>query len=63
MQLDYSSQKMERSLDIVYIMRKIEEIDKLKLLLMSKEQIQMFDYMQRPKIYLDQQSILQKSEE
>ncbi|KAM3140758.1 hypothetical protein pb186bvf_007163 [Paramecium bursaria] len=52
-QYDYSVQKMEKSLDVLYIIKKIQEIDKLKVLLLNQHQIKVFDYLPKPLITED----------
>jgi len=32
-------------MDIVYIIKKLNEVDKLKMILLNEEQIKLFDYM------------------
>ena len=40
--------KIESKIEIGYILAKLREIDKLKLLLLSKDQIVLFDYLTKP---------------
>ncbi len=40
-------------MDIVYIIKKLNEVDKLKMILLNEEQIKLFDYMQKPTIDID----------
>jgi hypothetical protein len=39
-------------MDIIYIIRKLIELDKLKELLLTPDQIKLFDYMPKPMIPL-----------
>ena len=43
-------EKLKNTLDIVYIAKKLNEIDKLKMLLLDKSQINLFDYIIEPLI-------------
>lgn len=43
--------KIDEKLDIIYIINKLLEIDKLKLLLLNKEELHLFEFL--PKPYLD----------
>ncbi|CAK79485.1 unnamed protein product (macronuclear) [Paramecium tetraurelia] len=52
-QLSYSIQKLDKCLDILFIIDKLQEIDKLKMILLSKEQVQLFDFLPKPLICLD----------
>ncbi len=45
--------KVIERLDIVYLIEKIVEIDKLKMLLLNDKQRQLFDYLPRPVIQYD----------
>lgn len=44
--------KITHTLDITYIIKKLQEIDKLKLILLSSDQIKLFDYLPKPKLGL-----------
>ena len=48
---------MEKSLDVLYIIKKIQEIDKLKVLLLNQHQIKVFDYLPKPLITEDPNNI------
>lgn len=41
---------MEKSFDILYVIKKLHEIDKLKMILLNKDQIKLFDYLPKPTI-------------
>lgn len=41
---------MEKSIDVLYLIKKIQEIDKLKTILLTKDQIKLFDYLPKPTI-------------
>lgn len=45
--------RVNKSIDILYIIKKLNEIDKLKMILLSKEQIKLFDYLPKPTIPID----------
>ncbi|CAD8087972.1 unnamed protein product [Paramecium sonneborni] len=55
-QLNYSEQKLNKCLDILFIIDKLQEIDKLKMILLSKEQVHLFDFLPKPLINLDPMS-------
>lgn len=42
--------KIYRKIDTLYLIRKLNEIDKLKLLLMTPDQIKLFEYLSKPHI-------------
>ncbi|CAK64211.1 unnamed protein product (macronuclear) [Paramecium tetraurelia] len=52
-QLHYSINKLEKCLDILFIIDKLQEIDKLKMILLSKQQVQLFDFLPKPLISLN----------
>ncbi|CAK80907.1 unnamed protein product (macronuclear) [Paramecium tetraurelia] len=56
LQIEYSVQKIIKQMDILYIMKKLQEIDKLKMILLTESQIKVFDYVQKPTIPLDPNS-------
>lgn len=45
--------KINNSLDITYIVKKLQEIDKLKMILLSPDQIKLFDFLPKPNIDLN----------
>ncbi|KAM3144229.1 hypothetical protein pb186bvf_003691 [Paramecium bursaria] len=49
-QIDFASDRMDKSIDILYLIKKIQEIDKLKTILLTKDQIKLFDYLPKPTI-------------
>ncbi|KAM3134862.1 hypothetical protein pb186bvf_013031 [Paramecium bursaria] len=55
-QFDFSVRKLEKSLDILYIIKKIHEIDKLKMILLTPAQLKVFDYLPKPTISENPQS-------
>ncbi|CAD8071708.1 unnamed protein product [Paramecium primaurelia] len=55
-QIQYSFQKIIKQMDILYILKKLQEIDKLKMILLTEPQIKIFDYLQKPTIPLDPNS-------
>ncbi|CAD8108683.1 unnamed protein product [Paramecium primaurelia] len=56
LQIQYSFQKIIKQMDILYILKKLQEIDKLKMILLTESQIKVFDYLQKPIIPLDPNS-------
>ncbi|KAM3136099.1 hypothetical protein pb186bvf_011721 [Paramecium bursaria] len=48
--INYSMEKVTHNLDIIYIAKKLQEIDKLKMILLEPNQIKLFDYLPKPKI-------------
>ncbi|CAD8103424.1 unnamed protein product [Paramecium primaurelia] len=52
-QFNYSINKLEKCLDILFIIDKLQEIDKLKMILLTKQQVQLFDFLPKPLISLD----------
>ncbi|CAD8108698.1 unnamed protein product [Paramecium sonneborni] len=55
-QIQYSFNKIIKQMDILYILKKLQEIDKLKMILLTESQIKIFDYLQKPTIPLDTDS-------
>ncbi|CAD8086217.1 unnamed protein product [Paramecium sonneborni] len=56
LQIEYSVKKIIKQMDILYIMKKLQEIDKLKMILLTESQIKVFDYLQKPTIPLNPNS-------
>lgn len=52
-QIDFSMSKVTQRLDIVFIMKKLIEVDKLKMLLLNENQRKIFEYLPRPIVRLD----------
>ncbi|CAD8075818.1 unnamed protein product [Paramecium sonneborni] len=52
-QIDYAIEKILCKLDIVNILTKIQEIDKLKYVIFNKEQLELFNYIPKPLIPID----------
>ncbi|EAR89722.2 transmembrane protein, putative (macronuclear) [Tetrahymena thermophila SB210] len=52
-QIKYSVKKVTERFDIIYILQKLVEIDKLKVLLLSYEQQKLFEYMPKPVVQTD----------
>ncbi|CAD8185037.1 unnamed protein product [Paramecium pentaurelia] len=50
--INFSMSKITHTLDITYIIKKLQEIDKLKLILLNSDQIKLFDYLPKPKLGL-----------
>lgn len=48
-------QAYEKELDIVQILKKIQEIEKLKMILFNDEQRTLFNFIEKPMIYLDEE--------
>lgn len=49
-QLSFGQQIINQRIDIVYILNKLVEIDKLKCLLLTQDQIRLFDFLPKPQI-------------
>ncbi|CAK79723.1 unnamed protein product (macronuclear) [Paramecium tetraurelia] len=58
-QMQYSINKLEKCLDILFIIDKLQEIDKLKTILLTKQQVQLFDFLPKPMISLDPSNLQQ----
>ncbi|CAD8116050.1 unnamed protein product [Paramecium sonneborni] len=56
LQIQYSFKKIIKQMDVLYILKKLQEIDKLKMILLTESQIKIFDYLQKPTIPLDPDS-------
>ncbi|EAR85581.2 transmembrane protein, putative (macronuclear) [Tetrahymena thermophila SB210] len=48
--IDYSIQKLYYHIDLIYLVKKLIEIEKLKQLLMDSNQIKLFEYLPKPTI-------------
>ncbi|KAL4472591.1 hypothetical protein ABPG74_018540 [Tetrahymena malaccensis] len=55
-QMNYCWKKVKERLNAVYIMQKLVELEKLKILLLDEHQLKLFDYLPKPMISLDVQS-------
>ena len=51
----------EKEIDIVKILKRIQDIEKLKYLLMSEKQIALFDVLEKPMIYLEEETPMDRS--
>ncbi len=49
-QFNFGVKNIDKKLDIIYIINKFIEIDKLKNLLLTQEQLKLFNYIPRPQI-------------
>jgi len=47
--------KVKERLDVVYIIQKLVEIDKLKMLLLNEDQLKLFEYLPKPIVHMDPQ--------
>ncbi|CAD8160955.1 unnamed protein product [Paramecium octaurelia] len=56
-QFEFAINRIQKSLDILYIINKLHEIDKLKFILLNNAQIKMFDYLPKPFIGADPQDV------
>ncbi|EAS03362.1 transmembrane protein, putative (macronuclear) [Tetrahymena thermophila SB210] len=56
--IDYSLQKLYNHLDIYYIMNKLIEFEKLKRLLLTENQLKLFDYIPKPIFNIDNENQL-----
>ncbi|CAD8064911.1 unnamed protein product [Paramecium sonneborni] len=52
-QIEYAIEKILCKLDVVNILTKIQEIDKLKYVILNKEQLELFNYIPKPLIPID----------
>lgn len=50
--LEYSSKKLLENLDILFILNKLIEIDKLKYILFDEDQLKLFEFIPKPQITL-----------
>ncbi len=48
--MDYALEKIAKKMDIIFIIKKLIEIDKLKALLLNESQQKLFDYLPKPTI-------------
>lgn len=46
------SDKIEKQLDAIFLIKKLNEIDKLKQFLLDEDQLKLFDYVPKPTIRL-----------
>ena len=51
--MNYSLDKLKKTMDIVYIIKKLNEVDKLKNLLLNEDQMNLFEYTFKPTIRLN----------
>ena len=51
----------KKEIDIAKILKRIQDIEKLKYLLMSEEQIALFDVLEKPLIYLKDEPLIDSS--
>ncbi|KAL4493486.1 hypothetical protein ABPG72_007494 [Tetrahymena utriculariae] len=56
-QIKYSKDRVKERLDVVYIMQKLVEIDKLKMLVLNEDQIKLFEYLPKPIVHLNPKEI------
>ncbi|EGR28713.1 hypothetical protein IMG5_170130 [Ichthyophthirius multifiliis] len=62
--LQYAIKKIQNQMDIIQIINKLQEIDKLKTLLLDKDQIKLFEYLPKQVISVDQNyQIIKKNQE
>jgi hypothetical protein len=47
-QINFGIRKLEKQIDILVIIKKMTEIEKLKMLLLTPAQLKLFDYLPRP---------------
>ncbi len=47
-------EKLNAKMDALYLIKKMMEIDKLKMLLLTPDQINLFNYLPKPKIMMDE---------
>ncbi len=53
LQLQHCNQHLHERLDIVYILRRLTEVEKIKMLFLSTEQRKLFEFLPKPLIKLD----------
>ena len=58
--LQIATSKIKNDLDITNIMQKFQEVDKLKLILFSKEQLMLFNLIAKPEIFVDEERVSEK---
>ncbi|EAS04699.2 small GTP-binding domain protein (macronuclear) [Tetrahymena thermophila SB210] len=51
--IQYSTEKLYYHLDIINILKKLIEVEKLKRLLLDQDQLRLFEYLPKPKIHFD----------
>ncbi|EAS03086.2 transmembrane protein, putative (macronuclear) [Tetrahymena thermophila SB210] len=56
-QIKYSKERVKERLDVVYIMQKLVEIDKLKMLVLNEDQIKLFEYLPKPIVHLNPKEV------
>ena len=61
--LKTATNKIKKDLDIMNIMQKFQEIDKLKLLLLNRQQLMLFDLIAKPEIFLDENEKQEEEED
>lgn len=54
MMIVYSKRMLDRDLDIVQILNKIKEIEKIKYTLFNQDQLTLFNYFPKPLLCLDE---------
>lgn len=47
-QIEFSMERVNERLDIVFIMKKLIEVDKLKMLFLNEDQRKVFEYLPKP---------------
>jgi hypothetical protein len=52
-----AERKLKERVDIVYIVNKLQEIDKLKYLLLNKNQLKLFEVIGKPEISISKADI------
>jgi len=50
-----SEKKFKKETDIVYILQKIQEFEKFKMIMLNEKQLGLFDLLAKPLIYLESQ--------
>lgn len=58
--LKIATKKIQKDLDIMNIMEKFQEIDKLKMILFNKSQLMLFNLISKPEIYVEEEGELAK---
>ncbi|KAL4472464.1 hypothetical protein ABPG74_018413 [Tetrahymena malaccensis] len=59
-QIQNSMKKVGERMDIIFILKKLIEVDKLKMLLLNDDQRKLFDYLPRPVVHLNKRAEVQR---
>ncbi|KAL4499840.1 hypothetical protein ABPG72_015189 [Tetrahymena utriculariae] len=59
-QIQNSMRRVGERMDIIFILKKLIEVDKLKMLLLNDDQRKLFDYLPRPVVHLNKRAQIQR---